>query len=197
MNAPQSTRLPRSPELMSRRDTALLVVDVQGKLVTLIPGHDRLIWNVRRLIDGAELLGLPIAATEQYPRGLGSTVPELAQRLGTIPDKSLFSCAECGDVFRDLEARGVFKVLVCGIEAHVCVQQTVFDLMAAGLRVYVAADAVGARHTIDYDMALRRMDSGGATITTTEAALFEWCETAATPEFKSISRLIQEAPPEA
>ena len=180
---------------MSRGDTALLVVDVQERLVPAILGHRQVVWNVGRLIDGAKLLGLPVAATEQYPKGLGPTVPELARRLGEIPSKLTFSCGGCPEIFRELEGRGIFKVLVCGMEAHVCVQQTVLDLVGQGWRVYVAVDAVGSRREIDYRTALARMDSAGATLTTTEAALFEWCQVAGTPEFKQISRLVQEEPP--
>lgn len=187
--------LPRSPELMSASDTAMLVVDVQGKLVTLIPGHERIVWNIRRLLDAAKLLGMPAAATEQYPQGLGPTAPELAERLGNIPGKLRFSCGECGEIFKDFDDRGLFKVLVVGIEAHVCVQQTVLDLLAAGRRVYLAIDAIGSRYEIDYQTALRRMDAAGATLTTTEAAMFEWCEVAGTPQFKEISRLVRETPP--
>lgn len=187
--------LPRSPELMSASDTALLVVDVQGKLVSLIPGHQRIVWNIRRLLDAAKLLRMTAAATEQYPQGLGPTVPELAERLEGIPGKLRFSCGECSQIFSAWNDRGLFKVLVVGIEAHVCVQQTVLDLLAAGRRVYLAIDAIGSRHDIDYQTALRRMDSAGATLTTTEAAIFEWCEVAGTPEFKEISRLVREAPP--
>jgi len=187
--------LPRSPELMSASDTALLVVDVQGKLVSLIPGHERIVWNIRRLLDAAKLLGVAAAATEQYPQGLGPTVPELAERLNSIPGKLRFSCGECSQIFSDWNDRGLFKMLVVGIEAHVCVQQTVLDLLAAGRRVYLAIDAIGSRYDIDYQAALRRMDSAGATLTTTEAALFEWCEVAGTPEFKEISRLVRETPP--
>jgi nicotinamidase-related amidase len=190
-----SASLPRSPELMSRHDTALLVVDVQGKLVTLIPGYRRLIWNIRRLIDGAKILGLPVAGTEQYPQGLGPTVLELASLLGEIPAKNAFSCGECGMLFRDWEARGVRKILVSGIETHVCVGQTAQDLMTAGFRVYLPADAVGSRFEIDYQTGLRRLESAGATITTVEAALFEWCERSNTPEFKQISALVREQPP--
>jgi nicotinamidase-related amidase len=91
-----------------------------------------------------------------------------------------------------LEQRRVHKVLVCGIEAHVCVQQTVLDLLAGGYRVYVAVDAVGSRFEVDCRTALTRMDSAGATLTTTEAALFEWCQVAGTPEFKQISQLVRE-----
>jgi nicotinamidase-related amidase len=179
---------------MSRGDTALLVVDMQDKLLKLIPGHERITWNCRRLLDGAKILGLPAAATEQYPQGLGPTAAVLAQRLGPMPAKLAFSCGACGEIFADWQQRGIVKILVCGIEAHVCVQQTVLDLLADAYRVFVAVDAVGSRHAIDCETALRRMDSSGATLTTTEAALFEWCEAAGTPEFKQISELVKEQP---
>lgn len=188
-------RWPRSMELMSRQDTGLLVVDVQDKLVRLIPGYQRLVWNIRRLLDGAKILGVAAMATEQYPQGLGPTTAELAQRLGAIPDKLTFSCAGCPQLISTLQDRGVSKVLVVGIEAHVCVQQTVLDLLAHGYRVYVAADAVGSRFAVDQEIALRRMETAGATLTTTEAALFEWCDAAGTPEFKQISLLVREKPP--
>ncbi len=188
--------LPRSPELMSRDDTALLVVDVQERLVPVIQDHVRLVWNCRRLIDAAGALGLPVVATEQYPKGLGSTVAPLAERLGAVPWKLRFSCGGCSEVFEAIEHRGIHKLLICGIEAHVCVQQTVLDVLAHGWRAYVAVDAVGSRFEIDRQTALRRMDSAGATLTTTEAALFEWCETADAPQFKQISRLAREEPPE-
>ena len=193
-----STTIPlaRSPELMNRDDAALLVVDMQAKLLPLIPGHARLIWNVRRLIDGAKILGVPIRATEQYPQGLGPTQPELAQRLGAIPAKIAFSSCECGEIFTGWRDKGIWKILVCGIETHVCVGQTVHDLLGEGFRVYVAADAVGARGPIDHEISLRRMDSSGATLTTTEAALFEWCGRAGSPEFKQISQLVREQPPQ-
>jgi nicotinamidase-related amidase len=187
--------LPRSPELMSVHDTALLVVDVQTKLVNLIAGHERIVWNIRRLLDGAKILGVRTAATEQYPKGLGGTVEELAARLPPPRDKLAFSCGVCGDLFADWMAQGIFKVLVVGIETHVCVQQTVLDLLAHGFRTYVAVDATGSRYTVDSETALRRMDSAGVTLTTTEAALFEWCRVAGTPEFKQISRMVQEKPP--
>jgi len=180
---------------MSSGDTALLVIDVQEKLVPAIAGHERLVWNVRRLIDGANVLGLGVVATEQYPKGLGPTVPELAERLGPIPSKLTFSCGGCGEVFAELQDRGIHKLLACGMEAHVCVQQTVLDLLAGGWQVYVAVDAVGSRFEIDYRTALGRMDSAGATLTTTEAALFEWCQVAGTAEFGKISRLVREEAP--
>lgn len=191
---PDQKRLPRSPELMSRTDSALLVVDVQEKLIGLIAQHERIVWNIGRLLDGAKALGVRAVATEQYPRGLGHTTPELADRLGEIPEKLTFSCGGCPEVFEELRDAGIFKILVVGIEAHVCIQQTVLDLLADGFRVYLAVDAVGSRYEIDYETALRRMDSAGATLTTTESALFEWCDAAGTPEFKQISALVRDVP---
>lgn len=190
-----SDRLPRSPEMMSAGDTGLLVVDIQEKLVPSILDHRRMLWNVRRLIDGAQILGMAVAGTEQYPKGLGGTVPELAERLGDVPSKLVFSCGGCAAIFEEFQRRGVFKILVCGIEAHVCVQQTVLDLLSLGWKVFVAVDAVGSRREIDYRTALGRMEASGAVLTTTEAALFEWCEIAGTPQFKEISRLVREEEP--
>ena len=195
MSDPFPDRLPRSPELMNRGNTGLLVVDMQEKLLKLIPGHERIIWNCRRLIEGAKILGIPVAATEQYPQGLGPTTGKLASLLPEIPAKLAFSCGECGPIFQDWQQRGIFKILVVGIEAHVCVQQTVMDLLGEAYRVYIAVDAIGARHAIDCETAIRRMDSAGATLTTAESALFEWCEVAGTPEFKQISSLVRETPP--
>jgi nicotinamidase-related amidase len=116
----------------------------------------------------------------------------LAERIGgPILDKLAFSCGGCPAAIDEFRQRGRHKILVAGIETHVCVAQTVMDLLADGYRVYVAADAVGSRSTIDHDVALRRMETAGATITTTEAALFEWCEVAGTAQFKQISALVR------
>lgn len=180
---------------MNRDDSALLVVDVQEKLLPLIPERARLVWNIRRLIDGANILGVKVGATEQYPQGLGPTTAELSTRLAAIHSKVAFSCGECGEIFSAWRDLGIWKVLVVGMETHVCVSQTVHDLLGEAFRVYVAADAVAARGALDHEVALRRMDSSGATLTTTEAALFEWCGRAGSPEFKQISQLVRETPP--
>ncbi len=196
-----SNCLPRSPELMSVHDTALLVVDVQERLVPAISDRQLVVWNCGRLLDGAGILGLPVCATEQYPKGLGPTVAELAQRLsrlrpvGGLPSKLTFSCGGCPELFDNLRQLGRSKILVCGMETHVCVQQTVLDLLADGWRIYVAVDAVGSRFRIDHQTALRRMECCGATLTTTEAALFEWCQVAGTEQFRQISQLVRQQPP--
>ena len=188
--------LPRSPELMRANDTALLVVDMQQRLLPAIRLGERVLWNCRRLLDGAKLLGLRTAITEQNPEKLGGTAASLAERFDGVPGSKMhFSCGSCSDIFADWQAAAIERVLLCGIETHVCVQQTALDLLAAGYRVYVAADAVGSRGRLDHVVALRRMESSGAVITTTEAALFEWCERAGTPEFRHISALVKEAAP--
>lgn len=184
----------RSPELMNADDTALLVVDVQERLAPAIRDSETIIWNIRRLLDGAQTLGVDVWGTEQYPEKLGPTVPELAARLPERPSKVTFSARECAVLFSSLREAERPRVLVTGIETHVCVQQTALDLIASGFRVYVAADAVGSRFALDHETALRRMESSGVTVTTAEAVLFEWCERAGTPEFKAISSLAKSRP---
>jgi nicotinamidase-related amidase len=182
----------RSLELLSRGDSRLLIVDMQAKLLPAIPVADRVIRNCSRLIRGAEILGVPVNATEQYPQGLGGTVAELAEQLGMIDSKQRFSCTEVLNWPTAAEAADDrHKIVVAGIEAHVCVQQTVLDLLALGYRVYVPADGVASRSKLDWKVALERMICCGATVTTTESVLFEWCETSAAAEFKAISELIK------
>jgi len=188
---------PRSPELMSRDDTALLVVDVQDRILAAIADTPRIVWNTRRLVDGAKILGLPVLVTEQYPERLGPTTAVLAERLGPAAAKLSFSCRACADLFEPLAEKGVTKILLAGIETHVCVAQTALDLLNEGFRVYLAVDALGSRFEVDRQIALQRLDASGCTLTTTEAALFEWCAVAGTPEFKQISQLVRETPPAA
>jgi nicotinamidase-related amidase len=189
------TNYNRSHEMMHRADTALVVIDVQEKLISLIPGFDHIVWNIGRLIGSAKLLGLPVLGTEQYPKGLGPTVPVLLDRTGPLAAKTSFSCLGCQEFYAKLSDLNVTKVLLCGIEAHVCIQQTALDLLAAGYRVFLAVDAIGARFAIDHEIALRRMESSGATLTTTEAAIFEWCEDSTAAEFKQLSALVRQPPP--
>ena len=185
--------IPRSPEIMRPDDTGLLIVDIQERLLPVQPAGETIVWNARRLLDGANILGVSSAATEQYPEKLGTTVPVLTERLtSSASSKLTFSCAACGELFSNWRKDGIHRVLVAGIESHVCVQQTVLDLLADGFQVFVAIDAVGSRFEIDHLTALRRMEASGALLTTVEAALFEWCGEAGTPEFKEISKLAKE-----
>jgi len=181
---------------MSADDTAVLVIDVQEKLIGLIPDQARLIWNVGRLLEGARLFGVPALASEQYPQGLGTTVPEIARHFDHIPSKTLFSCRACPEQFHDLFDRGVHRLLLAGIETHVCVLQTAFDLMAAGFQIFVAVDATGSRNRLDREIALRRLEASGALLTTTESALFEWCEDARCEAFSGLRPLIAQPGPD-
>ena len=190
--SPNSPPYARSPELLSRGDSRLLLVDVQEKLLPSIPVAPQMVANCRKLLQGAKILGVPVAATEQYPKGLGRTAPELTELTPAPLEKVRFSSAEVlGWGFAGDDPSAPQKIVVCGIEAHVCVQQTVLDLLAQGYRVYVPADAVASRGELDWQFALDRMAASGAVVTTTESVLFEWCETAGTSEFKEISRLIK------
>lgn len=185
----------RSSELMNADDTAMLVVDVQEKLIPVIKGGPLIQWNIGRLLRAATILNVPTAATEQYPQGLGNTVLLDAPVPAIIEEKCMFSCREASSIFSGWSGTGVRKILICGIETHVCIQQTVLDLLAQGFRIYIVTDAVGSRHEHDHQVALRRLESSGAVLTTTEAAMFEWCETAESEAFKTISRLVREDPP--
>ncbi|MFN5320082.1 MAG: hydrolase [Planctomycetota bacterium] len=185
----------RSNLLMNAGNSALLVIDVQEKLLPLIPNHRRIVWNIARLLDAAKLLGVRSLATEQYPKGLGATVAELRERLPEPPEKSMFSCRECSALFAPLRDEGIDNVLLVGIEAHVCVQQTALDLLAQGFNVFLAVDAIGSRFELDYSIAIERMKASGATATTTESVLFEWCESSANPQFKLISQMVRQQPP--
>jgi nicotinamidase-related amidase len=180
------------PTQMSAGDTGLLVIDVQEKLVPLVHARSDLVRNVAFLVEGARILGLPVQATEQYPKGLGPTVPELAKRLPNPSEKVAFSCCAIPSVVSTFRDGHRNRVVLAGIETHVCVQQTALDLIAQDFRVYIPADAVASRYTVDHDRALERLERAGAIITTSEAAVFEWVGTASHPRFKEISRLVQE-----
>lgn len=186
---------PRSPELFEPESTVLLVVDVQERLMRAQPRADEIAWNIRRLLDAASTLGVRVVATEQSPDKLGPTLPVLREKLDSDPiAKVEFSAAGCRDIWDPLAAAGVDRVVVCGIETHVCIAQSALDLLSAAYRVAIPVDAVGSRFALDHSTALARLSGSGATLTTTEAMMFEWCREAGTPQFKKISELAKESP---
>lgn len=190
--ANNSSKYLRSRELLSRQNSLLIVIDVQEKLAPLICETERLLVNCGKLVETAKLFQVPAFVTEQYPQGLGPTVPGLAEHFSERPAKLRFSSAEVLN-WRPAAERADerYQVVLCGIEAHVCVLQTAFDLLAAGYQVFLAADAVGSRRHLDWKIALDRLAAAGATIVTTESVLFEWCETAAAPEFKQFVAIVK------
>ena len=179
-----------APARVLDRDRAVLVVvDVQEAFRPAVRKFDRVAANVATLVEGAKALGVPIVVTEQYPRGLGHTVPEVADHLdGVEPiEKVAFSAARA-DGF---DPGGRDQALVCGIESHVCVSQTAHDLLDRGLEVHVARDAVSSRTEENRELGIHKMERAGAVVTSVEAALFELLGEAGTPEFKAVQGLIR------
>lgn len=184
--------------MQSRRTAshgALLVVDMQERLLPVIPHAGLITANAQRLATAAGLLDIPVFATEQNPRRLGPTVGELAGQLPLRFEKMTFSSCGVGSLLEQLHGRAIRHVTVVGVEAHVCVSQTALDLIDMGFRVQVPADAVASRSLMDWSVALRRLAGAGAIVTTTESALFEWLETADAPAFKAISALVKDFTP--
>jgi nicotinamidase-related amidase len=140
------------------------------------------------------MLGVRAVLTEQYPKGLGRTPPDLAGILPPAHEKTAFSCCGCPSFTSlvDSPADPIHAVILCGLETHVCIAQTALDLLARGLRVSIAVDAVASRHAIDHDTGLRRLEAAGAVLTTTEAILFEWLRDAAHPQFRAVQKLVRE-----
>jgi nicotinamidase-related amidase len=178
---------------LEREETALLVVDIQERLAVAMAEREKVVANAGHLIAAAKLLNVPVVHTEQYPRGLGPTVPELRAVLEPAApvEKLTFDC--CGEpAFAPaLEATGRSTVVVCGMETHICVLQTVLGLLAQGMIVHVAADAVCSRNAENWRTALEFMRDAGAVITCTETVMFQLLVRAGTPEFKAIQARIR------
>lgn len=170
---------------LSPAASAVYVIDVQERLVAVISAAARVIERCGRLVEAARLLNVPTVLSEQYPRGLGPTVPALAAALPPPVEKTRFSCLP-----GLAPPVGVETVVLAGFETHVCVTQTALDLLATGRGVFIAVDAVASRHAIDHEVGLRRLETAGAVLTTTEAVLFEWCRTAEHPQFQAIRKLV-------
>jgi nicotinamidase-related amidase len=180
--------------IMLKSDSAiLLVVDVQEKLLPVIYREENLTANIIRLIQGMQVLEIPIIVTEQYPQGLVKTLPEIAQLLTNIEplSKTSFSCYGDETFRKTLEASGRKQVLICGIEAHVCVYQTAMDLKAAGYEVQVIANAVSSRTPGNKEIGLNLMRQMGIIITGTETVLFEMLKIAEGDKFKAISHIVK------
>jgi len=172
--------------LLSRERAALVVVDVQ-EAFRPYAAFERVALAAAKLVEGARILDVPVIVSEQYSRGLGHTAPEVGLSDGEQPiEKNVFSAVRA----EGFDLQGREQAIVCGIETHVCVSQTVHDLLAGGIEVHVPADAVGSRYDVDYERGLERMARAGAVIDTVEAALFELLERAGTPEFKAVQKLI-------
>jgi nicotinamidase-related amidase len=183
---------PKSSRI-ARDKATLVVIDIQERLLPAIFEKERVLQNAVRLVKGAAALGLPVLATEQYRKGLGPTVAEVAAAVpGFAPlQKLAFSACGAEGFTRALQAKSASYAILCGIESHVCVAQTCLDFLDLGIRVFVAADAVSSRTPDNWRIGLERMRAAGAVIASTEMVLFELLEKAGTAEFKQILELVK------
>ena len=173
--------------------TALVIIDVQEKLSRVMYEKEKLFENLQKLIKGIKLLNIPIIVTEQNPNGLGPTVSEIAPLLTDIKPVTKFSFSCCGEelFLRQLEMLNRKQVLLAGIETHVCVYQTAVDLIEAGYEVHTIVDCVSSRTLENKNLALDKMKSEGANLTSVEIVLFELLKTVANPKFKELSKIVK------
>ena len=176
--------------LLTAESAALLLIDMQERLMPAIYDGEMVVARAVRLAEAARLLEVPIRATEQYPAGLGRTVPPLADYPQAVLTKTAFSAA-ADPGFPALLPSGVSQIVVAGCEAHVCVLQTVLGLLPRGHRVLLAADAVGSRDPDDRAAAIARARQHGAEIVTSEMVLFEWLRDAQHPRFREVQKLLK------
>jgi nicotinamidase-related amidase len=176
---------------LDRSRSVLCLIDFQEKLMRAIDGAEDVVANAGRLLAAAEILELPVITTEQNPKGLGPTVPELSRPDGTHPVvvKMCFDATDANGVSDVLPAG--HQIVLAGCEAHVCVLQTALGLLDRSRRVYVVADAIGSRRPESKEVALRRLDRAGAEVVTTEMVLFEWLRSADHPAFKAVMALVK------
>ena len=170
-----------------------LVIDIQERLFPHMTHKDEMLKKCLILIEGLKILKVPVVHTEQYPKGLGSTLEPVTQALGSAPaiEKTAFSCCDEPHYLKVLEASKRNTLIIVGIEAHVCVMQTVVDLIGSGYNPVVVEDCISSRHLEDKRVAVHRMRSEGAVITTCESILFELARVSGNEEFKAISRLVK------
>lgn len=171
-----------------------LVIDMQERLLPVMDTANRVEANVLKLVKGLQILGMPILVSEQYPKGLGNTVSSVKEALTgseTMVEKIAFSCCEEPTFIGALSKMGKKTVILCGIEAHICVLQTVLDLEENGYLPVVVEDCIGSRKPNDKAVALERMRKTGAVVTTLESILFELTGAAGSEQFKQISKLIK------
>jgi nicotinamidase-related amidase len=183
----------RHPLILKKEKSALLIIDIQERILPVIHNYELVLNNTLKLIKGFKALNLPIYYTEQYPKGLGPTSKIILDELQGYQayQKMTFSCSGAENLFEEFEKKNLTQIIVTGIESHVCVQQTVLDLLANNFQVNLIADAVSSRKITDYNIALDRMRKLGAEVTTTESVLFELLEVCGTPVFKEISKIVK------
>ena len=180
--------------ILSADDSTLVIIDIQERLAPVMDEKDRVVKNTNLLIELAKTFKIPVVVTEQYPKGLGHTVPEIKQNLDgcmVLPEKLTFDCCGQDEFSEQLESGGRRNVIVAGMETHVCVLQTVLSLLKDGYNVHVVTDAVCSRDAGNKRTALEMLAKAGAVVTCTETVLFQVMKVAGTDEFKKISKMIR------
>ena len=175
----------------SSKVNALLIIDIQERIIRPIFNKDSIIKNIKKLINAYQILEENIFVSEQNPLKLGATIPELLPKSGFKKiEKMEFSLASTQEFSKELKNKKITNLIICGIETHICIQQTVLDCLKKGFEVILISDAMSSRNREDHDIALQRMIQKGAIITTTEAIIFELCKTAGRNEFTEIRKII-------
>ena len=184
----------RHPLLLDRQRAALAVIDMQEAFRPVISDFAAIARQIAVLTEGCQILKVPVVVTEQYPKGLGRTIEEIAEiavRTGVQAiEKVSFSACGVQEFDTRLREQHVEQIAICGIETHICVSQTAHDLLARGYQVHIISDATATRLPHNRDVALQKLEKAGAVISSVEAALFELCAEAGTPEFKAIQKLV-------
>lgn len=183
----------RHPHILNSNNAILLIVDVQEAFRKFIPDIAQLTKSINMLADGAELLDVPVIVTEQYPKGLGHTIDEIASSVGQheIFEKSCFSCCGSDGFMSALSRSGRTQIIVTGIEAHVCVNQTVHDLLANGYQTHLVIDAISSRLPSNKEIGVKKMLTAGAVASGVELALFEMLVASGTDTFKAVQKLVK------
>lgn len=179
--------------LLNRDDTAFVMIDFQERLMPAINNNERLEAQTVKLAKGMKALGIPTVITQQYTKGIGETIPSIAEVLGDFQhvEKTSFSCMANEEFAAKIRELNKKNIVVCGIEAHICVQQTVLELMEEGYNVYIVADCIGSRSEEDKLWSITRMGEAGAVVTTYESVLYEILRTSKADGFKAVAAIVK------
>ena len=181
----------KSSDQISPKVNALLIIDVQEKIIRGIFNKDSITKNIKKLLEAYQILEENIFLSEQNPFKLGATIPELLPKNGFKKiEKMEFSLANIQEFLNEIKNKKITNLIVCGIETHICIQQTTLDCLQKGFEVILVSDAMSSRNRVDHEIALQRMIQNGALLTTTESIIFELCKTADRKEFKEIKNII-------
>ena len=183
--------MPNSTDKLLTKVNALIIIDIQEKILNPIFNKDLITKNIKKIIDSYQILEENIFVSEQNPLKLGMTIPELLPKKKFKKfEKMEFSLANRKEFLKELQNKKINNLIVCGIETHICIQQTVLDCLEKGFEVIIISDAMSSRNQFDHEVALLRMIHRGAILTTTESIIFELCKTADRKEFKEIRNII-------